>query len=560
MPGGWSGSEVEGSDRARAPGLTLRAARRARRSPRAGRRTTGADPRAPRRAITRARASPGKRCERRARCARPRRSGRASGPARPALGAAADGTGSAFAAATASSTCARGRGPRPEIVRRGHPSAGAAGGGVRCTVVQPRREQVAARGVLLQRCSARSRWASSRCRPHAVGVDRGMLGREHLASARASPSGSRRCRTSMRSPVVGVVVDERRASRPPAFAAASFASRSSSVDMDAATRGPPRRAARRAWPSTAVGSDSSAADRLLFAGERARPAERSGDAGGRGRGRRGRRHGSASGPPAQPSHPARRAAAWARSSSAMVRSVRAADSAFRAVRAAAAAGRRHRPRRARGPAPRDSGPRLWTPSRLGHAHRAGGEADGGDGGGSRRAAITDAMRSRPGGPQVHRHATILARPGCGWVGVAAPVRADSRTAAGGSRLPAPPGRRGKSLVVAGRRARRHRARRGRPRSRRRGRGRGAAGGRRCCVSCSTSPTRPPTGGATLSLDAVAEASRRLSEVLDADDIVPGAYVLEVHLAGRRPSAHRAPALSPQPPAQGRGAAARRVGP
>ncbi|MGN6612229.1 MAG: ribosome maturation factor RimP [Angustibacter sp.] len=38
-------------------------------------------------------------------------------------------------------------------------------------------------------------------------------------------------------------------------------------------------------------------------------------------------------------------------------------------------------------------------------------------------------------------------------------------------------------------------------------------------------------GATLSLDAVAEASRRISEVLDADDVVPGAYVLEVTSPG-----------------------------
>ncbi|HEX3005811.1 MAG TPA: hypothetical protein VHO27_16475 [Angustibacter sp.] len=38
-------------------------------------------------------------------------------------------------------------------------------------------------------------------------------------------------------------------------------------------------------------------------------------------------------------------------------------------------------------------------------------------------------------------------------------------------------------------------------------------------------------GATLSLDAVADASRRISEVLDADDVVPGAYVLEVTSPG-----------------------------
>ena len=38
-------------------------------------------------------------------------------------------------------------------------------------------------------------------------------------------------------------------------------------------------------------------------------------------------------------------------------------------------------------------------------------------------------------------------------------------------------------------------------------------------------------GAALSLDAVAEASRRISEVLDADDVVPGAYVLEVTSPG-----------------------------
>ncbi|WP_200942162.1 ribosome maturation factor RimP [Angustibacter sp. Root456] len=37
--------------------------------------------------------------------------------------------------------------------------------------------------------------------------------------------------------------------------------------------------------------------------------------------------------------------------------------------------------------------------------------------------------------------------------------------------------------------------------------------------------------AALSLDAVAEASRRISEVLDADDVVPGAYVLEVTSPG-----------------------------
>jgi ribosome maturation factor RimP len=35
----------------------------------------------------------------------------------------------------------------------------------------------------------------------------------------------------------------------------------------------------------------------------------------------------------------------------------------------------------------------------------------------------------------------------------------------------------------------------------------------------------------LSLDAVAEASRRISEVLDGDDVVPGAYVLEVTSPG-----------------------------
>ncbi len=35
----------------------------------------------------------------------------------------------------------------------------------------------------------------------------------------------------------------------------------------------------------------------------------------------------------------------------------------------------------------------------------------------------------------------------------------------------------------------------------------------------------------LSLDAVADASRRISEVLDTDDVVPGAYVLEVSSPG-----------------------------
>jgi ribosome maturation factor RimP len=39
------------------------------------------------------------------------------------------------------------------------------------------------------------------------------------------------------------------------------------------------------------------------------------------------------------------------------------------------------------------------------------------------------------------------------------------------------------------------------------------------------------GGASLSLDAVAEASRRISEVLDTADVVPGAYVLEVTSPG-----------------------------
>ena len=39
------------------------------------------------------------------------------------------------------------------------------------------------------------------------------------------------------------------------------------------------------------------------------------------------------------------------------------------------------------------------------------------------------------------------------------------------------------------------------------------------------------GGVTLSLDAVAEASRRISDVLDGDDVVPGAYVLEVTSPG-----------------------------